>query len=69
MAQTQTTHKQQLFSWGRQREGQGGRPEDVDDQTFPRIVENYPVKVKLIASGIDRSLVVTGTNCVGLSVD
>lgn len=63
------THRQQLFSWGRQREGQGGRPEDVEDQTWPRIVEQFPVKVKLIASGVDRSLIVTGTATVKKDTD
>jgi hypothetical protein len=57
----QVVHKQQLFSWGRQREGQGARPEEKDDQTWPRVVDMFPVKVKLIASGVDRSIVVGGT--------
>jgi len=47
-----------LFSWGRQREGQTGRPEFVQIQSWPKEVEDFPPLIKLLAAGLDRSIVV-----------
>jgi len=58
------TTSYQLFSWGRQREGQGGRPEQTQAQTWPKEVEDFPPKIRLIAAAVDRSAVVSEDNLI-----
>jgi hypothetical protein len=52
--------KNQLFAWGRQRQGQCGSPEITTDRTYPLEVEYFSMTPKLIAVGGERSVVVTG---------